>query len=120
MSANKFTVVFANKTVALAGARLESLAIEHPDRTSRVFNYLVLVQHACGGGDAAAIRAEHGGQEIVRHGQKTGLNAILGHEQPARETFIDFVEAVAGGRLGDLHAVDNGKTAESQEDIRNR
>src|SRR5579862_1637571 len=52
------------------------------------------------------------------HRYQCGLDPVLGHEEPARESLLHVMEPVAGSRLGDLHAVDHGKTAERQEKIR--
>ena len=38
------------------------------------------------------------------------VNAVVHHQQPASETLLYAVQAIAGGRLGGLHALKHGVT----------
>jgi hypothetical protein len=50
-------------------------------------------------GDACAARTEHTREELVGERERVGMHAILSHENPAIQTLVDFVQAVASGNL---------------------
>jgi hypothetical protein len=120
LSAEEFSVVFADQFVAFAAGGFEGFAVEDADGAARIFDDLGFLQGAGGLGDAAAVGAEHGGEEVVGEREEARLDAVLRHEEPAGEALFDVVEAIAGGRLRNLHAVDDGEAAEDHEQIGKR
>src|SRR5205085_7728472 len=62
--------------VALAGARLETAAIEHADPSPAVADQPKLLQLPRSLGNAFAAHAEHVGDQFLGHGQLVGLQTI--------------------------------------------
>jgi hypothetical protein len=57
--------------------------------------------------DAGAVRAQHFREKIVSDGQIFFLDAVLGHQEPAREATLHVMETIAGSGLGHLHGKKN-------------
>ena len=55
-----------------------------------------------GHGDAGAPDTKHLRQEIVRHREGRGVDAVVRHQQPAGETLWQIMARVAGGCLRGL------------------
>lgn len=66
------------------------------------------MQQAGGEADAGAVGAEHGGEKIVGDWENSGVDAILGHEEPAGEALLNSVQAIARGGLRHLQAENDG------------
>jgi hypothetical protein len=47
-------------------------------------------------------------------GEVFGFHPILAHEQPTRETLLDFVQTIAGGNLGDLQTLNQDEAVQDQ------
>lgn len=99
--------------VAFAGRHFQFFAVENIDCGAAVLNGFVLLKDAGGQSDTGTIRAEHGGEKIVRKWEAAGADAVVGHEEPARESLLHFVEAIAGGGLRDLHTLEDGVAVEA-------
>jgi hypothetical protein len=70
----------------------------HGDLAAVQHDEACLLQGSQGEGDAWAMSAEHQAQEFVREGHFVGADAINGHQELAREAFLDLAAPVSQGR----------------------
>ena len=70
---------------------------------ARISDQAGLLQNAGRDRDAGPACAQHVGQKFLGQGHQVGADAVLAHQQPARQSFIHFVQPIAGRHLGSLH-----------------
>jgi hypothetical protein len=92
-------------SVALTGACFQFLAVHNPHSAAGVFNALLLLQNGGSVANRGPIRSQHNCEEIVSHGYQSGLDSVLGHEQPPCQALFNLVQSIAGNRLRNLHAL---------------
>lgn len=97
--------------VAFADGGFELLAAQDFEGATAVLDNFFSLEGIGGEANAGTVGAEHGGEEIMRDGQGTGVDAIGGHEEPAGEAFAGVVETITGSGLGDLHTLNDGVAA---------
>ena len=104
---------FTDHGIALAGGGFKAFTVKDVDVAALVFDEADALERACRHGHGSATRAEHLREKLLRDVKLIVLNAILEHEEPAREPLLHLVEAVAGDELAEdeglrLNAVLNG------------
>lgn len=87
--------------VALTGAVFEGGAVEDVDFAALVVDEAASLEGAGAEGDGRAARTDHLREELLGEAEVRLPEAVGDHEEPAREPFLDIVEAVAGGHLTD-------------------
>ncbi len=117
---SNFGAVLLDNGVALARNPAKLVAIENSDGAAIVLDDLVLLEKASGKADAGAVCAKHGGKKIVGDGQNRRIDAILGHEQPAREALLDSVQTIAGGGLRHLQTENHSSHLQFAMQLRSR
>src|ERR1700759_2959599 len=95
----------ADDGVALARGLFQTFAIDDLDAATAVPDEAVALEGSRGEGNAGAAGAEHFSEKLLRQLKMIGFEAIPNHQQPASESFFDFVEAVAGGELAEDEAL---------------
>src|SRR5947207_14981112 len=80
--------ILANYGVAFAGGSFEFAAIEDFYRAAVVLDDLIALQNTRGKAHAGPVSAQHGGQKIMGNRQHAGIDAILGHQQPASKKLL--------------------------------
>ena len=95
----------ADDGVALARGVFKPFAVDDLDASTAVSDKAVTLEGSSGEGDAGAAGAEHFSQKLLSQLKVIGFEAIPNHQQPASESFFDFVEAVAGGELAEDEAL---------------
>ena len=100
------------RLVTLARRALESAPVEHCDLAALVMNEVAPLQRARRLGHANPADAKHLGQKLLRDMKRRSVSAILKHQQPARQSRLDHVEARAGGRLLELAQMDEDITVD--------
>ena len=97
--------------IALAGGLLELVALKDVKLSAAILDSAGFLERPGSNGDARAARTEHAREEVVGERESVGMDAILRHENPAGQTLIDFVQAVASG---DLLALQSLNVAEAE------
>lgn len=102
LSAKQFAVAVRHCAVAFAGSCFEPGTIEDGDLTAAVVNEVLLLQLPRSHGDATPTHAEHIGEKLMGEVEMIGLRPIVGHQQPARQPWLDLMKVDAGGPLRQL------------------
>ena len=68
-----------------------------------VGNQSCFLQRTCSHGHAGAAGPEHVGQKFLSQGNCFRVYAVAAHQQPARQSFVYFVQTITGSHLGALH-----------------
>jgi hypothetical protein len=84
-------------------ARAEPGPVEHRDPSAPRPDHAVPFERLDRQGDARALRPQHQGQEFVGQRELVATEAVMGHQQPAREALLDGIGAVREGRLRQGH-----------------
>ena len=79
----------------------QAFAIEYADLAACQRNQTLPFENIRNHGYGCAPRAEHVGDEFMRHRNRILLQTIVYEEDPARETFFCFMQRVAGRSLCD-------------------
>jgi hypothetical protein len=116
----QLTVQLLDGAITLAGGCFEFLAVHDVDGGPTVLDGFVLLQNSSRKCDRRAVGAEHGGEEIVRERKATCADPVVGHEQPAGQSLLDFVEAIAGGGLRNLHALEDSVAIQAHLELGSR
>ena len=95
----------ADDGVALARSVFKPFAVDDLDASTAVSYEAVTLERSRGKGDAGAAGAKHLSEKFLSQLKVIGFEAIPNHQQPASESFFDFVEAVAGGELAEDEAL---------------
>src|SRR5688572_18615411 len=88
--------------ITFAACRLQSLTVEDRDVAADVTNQPGLLQAPGRLGDALAASSQHVGDELLGEQQFHRPYPVVCEQQPAAESLLDRVKAVADGGLGDL------------------
>ena len=73
--------------------------------SSAVLDVAAALQGSRGEGDAGATGAEHFSEKLLCQHKAIRFKAVPDHQQPAGETFIDLVKAMAGCELAENEAL---------------
>src|ERR1700733_10570294 len=103
-----------DRPIALAGAFLQSLEIEHADVSALVSDEAGLLQGIGHDRYAGAAHPEHLGDEFLGEREIVAADQVAAAQEPTRETRLDRVDGIAGGgllrlRQQDLLAPDEGR-----------
>src|SRR5690349_16108152 len=88
--------------IAFAACRLQSLTVEDRYVAADVTNQTGLLQALGRLGDALAASSQHVGDELLGEQQFLQPHPVVGEQQPAAESLLDRVKAVADSGLGYL------------------
>ncbi|GAA0709677.1 hypothetical protein GCM10009105_10270 [Dokdonella soli] len=90
------------ESITCARGGFEAVAIQDRDAAPPVMDQLARLQAAGGGCDTDSAYAEHERKKLLCHIKRVRLCAILGHQQPSREPFLDDMKTCARGSLCEL------------------
>ncbi len=93
-----------DRGVAFAGGFFQPAAVVNSDAAAIVGDEAGLLQDAGGDGDAGAPSAEHVREKFLSERHDVSAESILTHQEPTREAFVHFVQAIAGGDVRGLHS----------------
>ena len=85
--------------ITFAACRLQSLTVEDCDVAADVANQPGLLQASGRLGDALAASSQHVGDELLGEQQFHRPHPVVGEQQPAAESLLDRVKAVADGGM---------------------
>ena len=110
----KLAVQLFNDPVTLADRGFKSLTmIRNLNGAAAALDGVVFLQFSQRKSHAWSVGPQHDGQKIMCDGQRRSLDAVLGHQQPARQAWFDIVQAIAGGGLRHLHPLQDGITIQA-------
>jgi hypothetical protein len=89
----------AGHRITLAGYVFQAIAMQDPDVAAAIFDQSAALQGPRNDRDRRTPCAEHLAEELLRQGQIRQSKAILDHEQPSRQPFFNFVNAIASRKL---------------------
>jgi len=88
--------------IAFASLTFELAAVDNPDHAAAMANPAALFQSGDDAGRIGPPNPEHFSHEFLRHAQLMAADTILGRQDPAGETGIEFMHGVAGDGLQHL------------------
>jgi len=91
----------SHNRVAFAGCVFKSRTLEHLNMSAPVGDETFLLQTSRGRGDAGAPDSQHFGKKFLGQIELVVFDSVLDHQQPARQSFLNFVQSVAGGKLAE-------------------
>lgn len=98
----ELTKKLSDGSIALAGGFFEAATVPYRDDAPAVVDEASLLKGAGGRCDAGPVNTQHEGDELLRQRESINTRAIMGHQEPSRQTLLDAVEPVAGGQLHGL------------------
>src|SRR5271170_7585394 len=98
------SALLRGKILCSSAGVVEAAAVVNPDTAAIVGYESGFLQNAGGHGDAGAASAEHVREKFLRQGHDVSAEAVLAHQQPARQALVHFMHAIAGGDMGCLHS----------------
>ena len=87
--------------VALARGGFEPLPIDDGDAAAVIRDQAGLLKDSRDDGHGGTRGAEHHRGEFLRQRKLVGAHTVVRHQQPPRQTMLDLVHRIAGGRLHD-------------------
>jgi len=109
----KLAIQLFNDLVTLADRGFKSLAIRNLNGAAAALDGVVFLQFSKRKSHAWSVGPQHDGQKIMCDWQRRSLDAVLGHQQPARKAWFDIVQPIAGSGLRHLHALQDGITIQA-------
>jgi hypothetical protein len=101
--ANEPPIFLFGHPIGRAGHLLDAVAAEDRDLIAAGLDQLLLLKALQRLGDAGPAHAEHQRQKFVGERQRLVAGAVLGHQNPSRQTPVDLGPRVGDGRVGRLH-----------------
>ena len=98
--------------IALAGSFFEGFAIQYLHGTAHILNEPRIFEDAYRQRYAGTSGTEHLGKKFVGKRKQLRIDAILTHQQPARQALLNLMQPVASRKLGDLHPMHQSEAAE--------
>src|SRR5262249_50096268 len=89
--------------ITFASRILEALTIFNLECATVISNQSSFAESASSDGNAGPPCPKHVGHKFMRQRYYVAANAVLAHQQPASEPFVDVVEAIARCYLRSLH-----------------
>jgi hypothetical protein len=114
----KLTIVLPHHAITFAGGLFKILAVHNRHCATSVLDDLLPLQNTSRQGHAGSVCSQHRCQKIMSDRQGPRIYSILRHQQPPRQTLLNVVQPIAGGRLGDLHSLDHGKPRRALRRVR--
>src|SRR5688572_11667968 len=82
--------------VALAGCRLETLAVDDYDPAANIADQVPPLQCASGDSDRTPAHSEHVAEILMRELKVIRVRTVMGHQEPARQPRFGLVKSRAG------------------------
>src|SRR5580692_4097357 len=98
--ADKPPIFLFGHPIGRAGHLLNAVAAEDRDLIAAGLDQLLLLKALQRLGDAGPAHAEHQRQKFVGERQRLVAGAVLGHQNPSRQTPVDLGPRVGDGRVG--------------------
>ncbi len=89
----------SDRSVTLAGGFLQPFSVHNFHDSVSVTDHSGFVQDSGSNGHAGASSPEHTRKKFVGERQNSTADSILAHQQPARQTLLNLVKAIAHSNL---------------------
>lgn len=88
----------AHRAIAFAGRIFQLCPVQYLYMATDVLNHPRFLKRWGHYADAGAIRAQHGGQKLLRQVKIAALRPVMDDEHPTRKPLVNMVQLVAGNR----------------------
>jgi hypothetical protein len=93
---------FCHDAVALTGSFFETVPINNGNFAALVADQACVLEGASSHCDASAWSAHHIGDDFLGKMKSVTIHAVVGYQEPAAESRLQFVESIKKGRFRDM------------------